>query len=90
MPLAYFEEQSPEVEGWDSIPCGYVQLSDAYDEAAREAAARGWPTVREPLDHLAMITRPEVVASILDGLLERMGVARARRASSPVPTDRAP
>src|SRR5262249_26064705 len=77
LPLAYFEERVPEAEGWDSIPCGYVQLSDAYDETAREAAARGWPTVREPLDHLAMITRPEVVAAILDGLLERMGVPRA-------------
>lgn len=76
LPLAYFEERAPEAEGWDSIPCGYVQLSDAYEEAAREAATRGWPTVREHLDHLAMITRPEEVASILDRILEGIGIPR--------------
>ncbi len=76
LPLAYFEEPTPEAEGWDAIPCGYVQLSDAYDEPAREAAARGWPTAREHLDHLAMMTRPEAVAATLDPMLEGMGLQR--------------
>jgi hypothetical protein len=76
LPLAYFEEIAPEVSGWDSIRCGYLELSKAYDDAAREAAARGWLTAHEPLDHLAMVTRPETIAGVLDRMLARMGFRR--------------
>src|SRR5262249_52517380 len=54
LPLAYFEERAEEIEGWDSVPCAYVQLSSVYDKEAQKAEARGWPAVREELDHLAM------------------------------------
>ena len=67
---------APEAPAWDSIRCGYLQLSKAYDDAAREAAARGWLTEHEPLDHLAMVTRPEAVATAIDRMLERMGFRR--------------
>ena len=76
LPLAYFEEVAPRADGWDSMPCGYLQLSDAYAEAAREAASRGWPTVHVPSDHLAMVTRPEVIAAALERLLRDLGIPR--------------
>jgi alpha/beta hydrolase family protein len=73
LPLAYFEETAPEATGWDSMRCGYLRLSEAYEEAAREAADRGWPTHHEPSDHLAMVTQPETIAAALDRMLRQMG-----------------
>jgi len=73
LPLEYFEEVAPEVEGWDAIPCGYLRLSDAYEDIAAEAAARGWPLTHQPSDHLAMVTQPEAIAAALDQMLEQMG-----------------
>ena len=78
LPLTYFEERAPEAREWESIGCGYIQLSGAYHDALCEAAARGWPTRTEPLDHLAMVTRPEAIASSLVNLLEAMGVRHER------------
>lgn len=86
LPLAYFEEVAPAAEGWDSIRCGYLQLSQAYDETAREAAARGWPTRHEPTDHLAMVTQPEAITAAIDRVLEEMGFPRkAERATNRAP-----
>ena len=76
LPLAYFEEAAPEAAGWDAIRCGYLQLSEAYEEATREAAARGWLTHHEPSDHLAMVTQPEAIATALDRVLRQMGFSR--------------
>jgi hypothetical protein len=77
LPLAYFEEAVPGAEGWDSIPCGYLRLSEAYEETAGEASARGWPVRHEPSHHLGMVTDPEVVASALDRMLKVMGFSRS-------------
>jgi hypothetical protein len=76
LPLAYFEEVAPDAAGWDSIRCGYLQLSDAYAETAREAAGRRWPTHHEPTDHLAMVTRPAGTAAAIDRLLGEMKLGR--------------
>lgn len=76
LPLKYFEEIAPEVEGWDSIRCGYIRLSEAYDDIAAEAVARGWPLKHQPSDHLAMVTQPEAIAVALDQILEQMGFPR--------------
>jgi len=73
LPLAYFEEVAPDAAGWDSIRCGYLRLSDAYEDTAAEAVARGWPLKHYPSDHLAMVTQPEAIAAALDQMLERMG-----------------
>lgn len=74
-PLAYFEERAPVVERWPPPRCGYLQLSDAYREVADEAERRGWPTLREPASHLAMLTRPEAVSGMLDRLVTAMSSA---------------
>ena len=44
---------------------------------ADEAERRGWPTLREASDHLAMITRPELILDRLTRLVERLFVATA-------------
>ena len=72
VPLAYFEEQAPEVERWPPPHCGYLQLSEAYKEVADEAERQGWPTLREPASHLAMLTQPEWVSGMLHRLVTRL------------------
>ena len=44
---------------------------------ADEAERRGWPTLREARDHLAMLTRPELILDRLARLVERLLVAAA-------------
>lgn len=70
LPLAYFEEIAP-----DAIyagPAAYLQLSGAYDDEARLAGRYGWPVVRLPLHHLAMMTNPEPVAAAVESLAARL------------------
>ncbi len=71
LPLAYFAEPVPVVNDGVNV-CAYLQLSDAYRTLADEAEALSWPVLREPADHLAMLTRPELVADRLHALLERV------------------
>ena len=70
LPLAYFEEAAP-----PSVymgPAAYLQLSGAYDNEGEAAARYGWPLVRLPLHHLAMLTHPQAVAGALVSLAERL------------------
>jgi Alpha/beta hydrolase family len=71
LPLAYFEEPALTVD-WSGSRCGYLQLSAAYGAYADEAERRGWPTIREAADHLAILTRPAIVAERLLELVERI------------------
>ncbi|MFL5295993.1 MAG: hypothetical protein ACJ798_06390 [Phenylobacterium sp.] len=70
LPIAYFEEVAPPGE----LPCpvAYLQLSSAYRDEGEVAARSGWPLVRLPLHHLAMLTHPEAVAAALESLAERL------------------
>jgi pimeloyl-ACP methyl ester carboxylesterase len=71
LPLAYFEEAAPTIP--DRIPRhGYLQLSEGYAEAAAQARQRGWPTLQEAADHLAILTRPNLVVERLVHLIERL------------------
>ena len=77
LPLAFFEEHAPVVSGWPPERCGYLRLSGAYDEVADEAERLGWLVVREPADHLAMLTRPAAISGLLDRLIKvLMGTTR--------------
>jgi hypothetical protein len=69
LPLAYFAERAPVVGGWPPARCGYLRLSEAYDGEADEAERHGWLVVREPADHLAMLTRPAAISGLLDRLI---------------------
>ena len=82
LPLAYFEERAPMVSGWPPQRCGYLRLSGAYDEVADEAERHGWLVVREPADHLAMLTRPATIAGLLDRLIKAL-VDAGPEASAP-------
>jgi hypothetical protein len=70
LPLAYFEEKAPAAPL--PAPSAYLQLSGAYDDESQVAARSGWPLVRLPLHHLAMLTHPEAVATALESLAERL------------------
>ncbi len=71
LPVAYFEERAPVVPD-QARQHAYLQLSEAYQDVADEAERRGWPTLREAVDHLAMLTRPESVVSQLGRLIGRL------------------
>jgi hypothetical protein len=36
-------QEVPVPEDWPDAPCGYLHLSTAYDQEARQARLRGWP-----------------------------------------------
>ena len=74
LPLAYFAEPAPPSQL--AAPAAYLQLSGAYEEEARFATRQGWPVVRLPLHHLAMLTHAEAVAGAIASLADKLGVAR--------------
>lgn len=73
IPIGYFEELAPELPSPE--PAAYLQLSGAYIEEAQIAGRRGWPVVRLPLHHLAMLTHPEALANAIQGLAARLELA---------------
>lgn len=70
----FFTEEFPFPGDWPDAPCGYLQLSPAYDRPARLAAARGWPVVRAdpPGGHFATLVDPAAVAEGLGQVLDLM------------------
>lgn len=64
LPLDYFAEPAPETPGW-APPRAYVRLSEAYEPQAAECESEGLPVLRTEADHLAMLTRPELVAGLI-------------------------
>jgi Alpha/beta hydrolase family len=89
LPLTYFEERAPVVSGWPAARCGYLRLSGAYDEVADEAERQGWVVVREPADHLAMLTRPAAISGLLDRLIKALvGAGPAASGRQPDRPDR--
>ncbi len=60
LPLAYFEEESPDVAL--TTPSAYLQLSEAYAADADAALEAQWPVARLDRHHLAMLTHPGEVA----------------------------
>ncbi|MFF5986931.1 alpha/beta fold hydrolase [Prauserella flavalba] len=72
VPLAYFAERAPEAERWPPPACGYVRLSEPYDAVADECERLGWPVHRVAADHLAMLTRPGLVAGLVARLVAEL------------------
>jgi hypothetical protein len=70
LPIGYFEEAAPSQTL--HAPAAYLQLSGAYDDEGKVAGRYGWPLVRLPLHHLAMLTNPEAVATALESLAARL------------------
>jgi hypothetical protein len=63
IPAGFFEEPAPSAALKD--PAAYLRLSGAYEEEAARASALGWPVMRLPLHHLAILTHPTAVAAAL-------------------------
>jgi Alpha/beta hydrolase family len=73
LPLSYFQERVPMPERWTERGCAYLCLSDAYAESASQAQIYGWPVAALPgAHHLAMVTDPEAVTSVLLNLAEEL------------------
>jgi hypothetical protein len=70
LPLDFLEEAAPAMTL--TGPAAYLQLSGAYDDEGEFAVRQGWPVVRLPLHHLAMLTHAEAVAGAIHGLVERL------------------
>ncbi len=68
VPFAFLEAASPDASQWENLPAAYVQLSKVYDKESAEAERRGWAVRRAKLNHLAMASDPEKVATLLAGL----------------------
>lgn len=65
LPRAFYDRDVGVPPQWSERPCGYVQLSAAYDADHAEAIARGWPTVQLAATHLATFTEP---SEVLEGI----------------------
>ena len=70
IPAAYFEEPAPRSEF--SGPAAYIRLSGSYEEDASEAERRGWPVMRLPLHHLAILTHGSTVTAALHSAAEKL------------------
>ncbi|SDL24223.1 alpha/beta fold hydrolase [Streptomyces indicus] len=71
LPLAYFEQEVPVPAGWDDHPCAYVRFSGGYEEAAREAQARGWRVEVLSGGHLQQLVDPAGVGRLILECAER-------------------
>lgn len=65
LPFGYFEESAPIAPNWPPARSAYLRLSEAYDGPADQAERSGWWVHRTDADHLAMLTRPELIADLV-------------------------
>jgi len=66
LPWELVSEVLPAPAGaWETARRVYVQLSAEYRATAEQAEARGYRVLRWDADHLAMVTRPAMVADLL-------------------------
>jgi hypothetical protein len=72
VPLRYLEEVAPDSHAWRGLPCGYVQLSAVYENAAAEARRMGWPVTSVDGHHLSGVTEPAVVAAAIARMSEAL------------------
>jgi pimeloyl-ACP methyl ester carboxylesterase len=72
LPLAMFGEIHPQEPPGQDPPGAYLRLSEAYDEQAAAARARGWPVIELASHHLAPLTDPGPVTGSLLELLRRL------------------
>jgi hypothetical protein len=76
LPMAMLEEIHPPAPGWPTAPCGFLQLSEAYDGDAATARELGWPVRQRLSHHLALLTEPGQVARDLRELIGGGGKLR--------------
>jgi hypothetical protein len=65
---SFYDLAVPVPGAWPDERVGYLRLSPAYDEHAREAAERGWLVEWRNGHHLELVTRPVDVAERIEHL----------------------
>ncbi|MFI6923542.1 alpha/beta hydrolase [Nonomuraea spiralis] len=65
LPLDYYTQSVPVPAGWDAVRCSCLWFGPPYEQAAQDAAGRGWPVTRLPGLHLHQVIDPEGVADAL-------------------------
>jgi pimeloyl-ACP methyl ester carboxylesterase len=66
VPLTFLSATAPSPGRWsEALGCSYIQLSPAYAGEAEEAGRLNWPVERLAGHHLSMMTRPELISSLL-------------------------
>lgn len=65
LPLAFLEEVAPFTRHWPPRHLAYIHLGDDYHAEVAEASRLGWTTLRNQLDHLAPVTRPNEVVELM-------------------------
>jgi hypothetical protein len=73
VPFAFLQARASGGDAWSRLPCAYVQLSGAYAAEADWAEGRGWTVRRASLHHLAMLSEPDSIAALIEGLPRRPG-----------------
>lgn len=73
LPLAMFEEAHPPAPQWPDAATAYLLLSEAYQDQADQARELGWPVTEQLSDHLALLTKPGLVAESIHELLSQLG-----------------
>jgi len=68
----FFTEPLPVFDGFPDAPCGFLQLSPAYDRPASFARTHGFAYRDLGGGHFAMLTRPAAVADALIDLRRQM------------------
>jgi hypothetical protein len=74
VPARYLREVAPDSHAWQELPCGYVQLSAAYENAAAQARRAGWPVARVNGHHLSGVTEPAVVAAAVARMSDALSI----------------
>jgi pimeloyl-ACP methyl ester carboxylesterase len=72
LPRPFYEEEIPMPHGWSGWPCGFVQLSGAYESEFEDAQNRGWPRTSVNGTHLSVYTDPEVVVEAVEWVLNQI------------------
>lgn len=71
-PLDFFTEELPIPAEWDTVPCGYLQLSVTYGFYATAAQAKGWVVEKMDGHHFSMMTHPSEVAEVLIRFVQKI------------------
>jgi hypothetical protein len=74
VPARYLREVALDSNAWQELPCGYVQLSAAYENAAAQAHRAGWPVARVDGHHLSGVTEPAVVAAAVARMSDALSI----------------
>jgi hypothetical protein len=65
LPIRYFIGSVPAVRPWPAAMNGYVLLSEAYVDDAKEARRRGWNVVELMGQHLDIVAKPRAVVEAI-------------------------